>query len=526
MTTTNRAEKIRELEQEIKRLSRPITQVRKGSTTPGEERNPVILAMANEERDWFLSLAKEELETLSPGRYPEYAKFSKTGRSSITNSPPRKREEKMATNKAPVKKALRRAEKSTKQATKAVQRAEKIVAKTPVKVAAATKSAAKAIGKASTSKGADSAIARGAQTVARAVTGAPAKKVAAGNAFKVAAKPASKTAPVARAAKQVTRLSPKPAAKAAVKSTGKPSKPTLSVVRRSGPQLKSRVIVENKPAVPATSEKTREQTVIPPAAVVDRKAVMRELAGSTSATAHTSSQAPASWARPQELLAQAREELRSDTPATHPSSPLAGSNETVQAQPATSEKAQVQFVAPAAVDKPAPTLPHGIGNLAASSIVPVEQQDQQAANPGPFAAARRLEAGRPADGQPATSENTGAQTRPQWKSALAGGAPWPRSGLASGGAARPSTPTMPSTGAAPGLIERRFEIYPEGPGAYRWRLVEAATGKVVSTSKTPFGTPSAAEDAAGDEARLYRPGSTTVIRLNTNPSHGVSAWRT
>lgn len=481
---------IRALEQVVERWSRPTIRADVPHWVK-PEMVPYHISRMEEDRELELSLACKEL-----------AKYDPTNPLVQLNPFPvlpsaRKREEKMATNKAPVKKALQRAEKSTKQATRAVQRAEKIVAKAPAK---------------SASKPAPA-------------KSAPLKKTAAGNAFKVAAKPAAKTAPAKAAAKQVSRVSPKPAAKPATKATGKPSKPSLSVVRRSGPQLKSRVIVENKPAVPATSEKTREQTVIPPAAAVDRKAVMRELAGSTSATARASSQAPTSWARPQELLTQAREELRSDTPATSTATPLAGSNETVQAQPATSEKAQVQFVAPAAVDKPAPTLPHGIGNLAASSIVPVEQQDQPAA-PGSFAAAQRLEAGRPADGQPATSENTGAQTQPQWKSALAGGAPWPRSGLASGGAARPSSPSMPSTGAAPGLIERRFEIYPEGPGAYRWRLVEAATGKVVSTSKTPFGTPSAAEDAAGDEARLYRPGSTTVIRLNTNPSHGVSSWRT
>jgi hypothetical protein len=159
-----------------------------------------------------------------------------------------------------------------------------------------------------------------------------------------------------------------------------------------------------------------------------------------------------------------------------------------------------------------PKLPHGIDKLAAETA-----DNKTLMTPMPVV---RTNGERAPDGQPATAENIGPATsyngrkQTDWRQSGTG---FTRSAPLPPGTKLTTEPSIPADQPSPALLERRFEVYPDGLGAYSWRLVIAATGAEVAVSKSSFGTPSVAEENAKNEARFYQPGTVTVVRLSHNP---------
>lgn len=362
----------------------------------------------------------------------------------------------------------------------------------------------------------------------------PAKKGAA-YAKSVTITPARKPTPAAPAKKAAASKTPAKATTSA-KPAAKPevARPSVKTVKKSGPQIKTRTVVETRPVAAATSEKAMEQVVVqrPVVAAVshqlDRRGLMSELSSPTTAT--TAAPAPstptAAGTSENAMVAPVAAEATKTQPARHTQYEGSGLQRHNSSEHELKEAKSILHPTPTPAPAPAPAVAytpktewrksqhqehHGRQGLQREFNVPHGIQSLSTGTEAPATAT--AVSGRAPDGQPATSENVGAETppQPQWKSALAGGAPGFRSSTVTGGAPVPRPAA--STGHAPGLIERRFEIFQEGPAAWRWKLVNATTGSQISVSQgQPFGTADQAESAAYTESRLYKAGTSLVTR--------------
>lgn len=419
---------------------------------------------------------------------------------------------------APAKAALKKAEHSTRVATKAIKQAERSVAHKAVPQAkgAALKSLThnKEL-RAETAK----KLERNLQAHAKH---APAKPLHAAS-----VKVHVKATPAKTATKPIpTKTAPK---------ADHVSHPKVSAVRHQGPQLKGKVILE--PVADATSEKVftevpaSSRTIHSSAsAVINRSDVMRELSAPTAATTRTEPVYQPSSEKVSVELGSER------PPQTHPASAAAAAG--VSAAHALLHPEPARGGSGSDLLAEAHSLLHPTRSTAGSTATPVPATSRRPADGGlrrldttesgiPQLAAKEaqvtlahvgqqpLSSGSTVPPGGATAEQTRDETPPvaSWRQALQTPSGAPTFGR---GPANSSSQPPASTGQAPGLIERRFEIYPDGVALYRWRLVEAATGAVKSVSQTPFGTPEDAETSAQQESQLYRPGTSLVVRVPTS----------
>jgi uncharacterized protein YegP (UPF0339 family) len=66
--------------------------------------------------------------------------------------------------------------------------------------------------------------------------------------------------------------------------------------------------------------------------------------------------------------------------------------------------------------------------------------------------------------------------------------------------------------------ERRFEVYPDRAGKYRWRRVADNNGKIVGGSQESFVHERSAVRSAVREASFYLPGAAAVVVLEDTPA--------
>lgn len=404
------------------------------------------------------------------------------------------------------KKAVKKVEPASKAATKKIVAVPKAVSKVAAKVMAAASHHGE---KTTPRKAADAA--RAVAAVKKAVAApAPAKKTPspAGQKARDVVTKAVKTAH-APAKKAIVKAAPAPvkaAAKAPPKKAGK------------GPGLKSVQEFQVPAATPAPSTEVVKLASAPASAATgtvhhNSRAVKNFRENYSAAALGLGSQAGVSaperapFASTQRMAApapQVQPQVQSQGELTVIDRPVAGATTTANlpVKPDSGLPKGIERLAasagPAAEPVPAHArqrlggLPHGIANLAAgstgtSSAPAVSGSQMDGPHRGTFA-------------YPTTSEDSGERVR---------------------GASVPQTITgSPSGKPAAAVIERRFEVFPDGAGAYRWRLVLAATGQEISRTQASWGLPSLAEDNAKNESKLYQPGTTTVVRLGYTPALG------
>lgn len=310
-----------------------------------------------------------------------------------------------------------------------------------------------------------------------------------------------KAAQTQQAAKIVQKAAP--AAKKPVQSAPAAAKKAAAAVKVAQPSRKPvehKAALKAKPVVKKTALAAKKAASAPKAReAVDVMSVMREAAKRGEKSLH-GSHAPAS------VSVVLHHEGGSDT--VFDEVKRVSATPQVKSEGATLAAAGAPLGTRLAARTELPSFPHGLANLAASTgegvvlgepvpvVKPVTEPTRSVPDtvvPSPTSAA------------PANWWERDCKPRSAWVTAPAPSAP------------RPAVVRVSAPATSPALLMRRYEVYPDGLGAYRWRLMIASTGQEVAVSKGSFGTPSEAEQSANNEARFYQQGTVTVVRLGTSP---------